>query len=168
MQSASYSSTASALSTPRNTTHGIGGPSEAATDHSMTSPRSSSASTISSAYTTSLASAALSPSISHGRLSGSTHFPDPATLTVSAPSLAHAYAMPSSTPYQQASHEQINLSLGQLPMTSQPGRGSLDYSFIQASPSMANPHPGHAQPTPYPRAGMNPSKSQVSSKHDIR
>lgn len=148
--------------------YGIGVHPDTTTEHSITSPRSSSNSTISSAYNTNLVSAAISPSMSHGRLSASAHFSDPTALQVSAPSLAHAYTIPSSSlQYQQAPQEPIHLALSQLPMTSQPSRGSLDFSFIESSP-VVNPPPGHAQPIPYQRPSMNPSKSQASNKHDIR
>lgn len=165
--SASYSSTASALLTPQNRSHAYGGQSEASTEPSITSPQSSSSSTISSAYTTTLAST-ISPNPSHGRLPTPAHFSDVPTLQAPAPRLSHTYALSSSSPYAYASHEQMSSSLGPLPMTSQPGRGSLDFSsYIETSPTLVNPHPIQH----YRRESLNTASSQApasSSEHDVR
>lgn len=166
-QSASYSSTASALLTPQNRSHAYGGQSEASTEPSITSPQSSSNSTISSAYTTTLAST-ISPNPSHGRLPTPAHFSDVPTLQAPAPRLSNTFALSSSSPYAYASHEQMSSSLGPLRMTSQPGRASLDFSsYIETSPTMINPHPIQN----YRRESLNSASSQApasSSEHDVR
>ena len=160
-QSASYSSTAGALATPRSSGYGVGQPrSESGTDHRPSaSPHSTAHSTTSSAYSATLASTTTSPS-SHGRLAAPVHFSEPPPLQVSVPPLSHAYTVPS-LPSQYAIEEAMGpAASGQIPMTGPPGRASWDFSTL-FSTSPGSQHMSQYHPPP-------PASAQAPSKPDIR
>ena len=154
--------------------YGFGDQSEASTEQSITSPRSSSASTISSAYATSLASSTtMSPRLSHDQSSTPAQYPDAPCLPISIPRRLHEYAnippAPPPTQYPQyASQEQMNnSSLGQLAITSPPGRRSLEFtSYVATSPSMQLANRS-AEPN-LPPTSRRESQTSPKTKHGIR
>jgi hypothetical protein len=164
-QSASYSSTAGALPTPRSSGYGFGQPqSEPSADHRLSaSPHSTSNSTISSAYSTTLTSTTMSPT-SHGRLAAPVHFSEPPPLQVSVPTLPQAYTVPSLQSQYAIRDPMSSAASGQVPMTGPPGRASWDFSTLfDTSPATASA--GTQQMSQYHDP---PASTQSSSKHDIR
>lgn len=164
-QSASYSSTAGALSTPRSSGYGFGQPqSEPGVDHHPSaSPHSTSNSTISSAYSTTLTSTTMSPT-SHGRLAAPVHFSEAPPLQVSVPTLPQAYTVPSLQSQYAMREPMTSAASGQVPMTGAPGRASWDFSTLfDASPATASA--GTQQMSQYHNP---PASTQSPSNQNIR
>ncbi len=164
-QSASYSSTAGALPTPRSSGYGLGQPqSESARDHNpSTSPHSTSNSTISSAYSATLTSTTMSPN-SHGRLAAPVHFSEAPPLQVSVSTLPNAYTVPSLQSQYAIQGPMNPATSGPVPMTGPPGRASWDFTTLfDTGPATVSPgtqHMSHQYHTP--------ASTQSPSKHDIR
>ena len=166
-QSASYSSTAGALPTPRSSGYGLGQlQSESGADHHPSaSPHSASNSTISSAYNTAIASTTMSPS-SHGRLAAPVRFSEAPPLQVSVPTLPHAYTVPSLQSQYAIQEPMASSTSGQVPLTGSPARASWDFSSIfDTSPTAASPGT-HQHMSQYQQS--TPASTQPPSKHDSR
>ena len=166
-QSASYSSTAGAPPTPRNSGYGLGqSQPESGADHRPSaSPHSTSNSTVSSAYNAAIASTTVSPS-SHARLAAPVHFSEAPPLQVSVPSLPHAYTVPSLQSQYAIQEPMASSASGQVSMTGPPARASWDFSSLfDTSPASASPGP-HQHMSQYHQSP--PASTQSPSKHNIR
>ena len=165
-QSASYSSTASAMLIPRSSLYA--NLPDATVEHRRTaSPRSTSNSTTSSGYANSLAmSTAMSPSIPHTRASKPAYSDTP-VYPVTAPGTTYSYSVPT-TQSQYVSQEHLYASAGPVPSAGLGVRGSWDMAaYIDTSPAIPNQGLAHAA-ADYKTDLMSPATTQPAGTAGTR